>query len=282
MPVTSVRGVAIHYEILGDHGPWIALSPGGRRPLEGVKSLAERMAGYGHRVLIHDRRNCGLSDIVIGGEQSEYEIWADDLHALLTQFDALPAIVGGGSSGCRLSILFALKYPQAVRALLLWRVTGGAFAARRLAENYYGQYIAAAQAGGMAAVCALDHFAERIAARPDNRQRLMAMDPKVFVAAMERWREYFLAGADLPIIGASEQDLNAVKVPTCIVPGNDRTHNHATAGTAHRMIAGSELHDLYPDDLDVDLVPPEEWVAREGDLAAIFADFLTRNRAKAA
>jgi pimeloyl-ACP methyl ester carboxylesterase len=233
-------------------------------------------------VLIHDRRNCGLSDLVIGGDTSEYETWADDLYALLGQLTALPVIVGGSSSGCRLSLLFALKYPQAVRALLLWRVTGGAFAAGRLTENYYGQYIRAAQQGGMAAVCALDHFKERIEARPENRATLMAMDPKAFIAAMERWREQFRKGAELPVIGASEQDLNAIKVPTCIIPGNDKTHNHAVAETAHRMIAGSELHDLFPGDLDIDLVPQEDWAPREADMAQVFADFLARRQAKAA
>src|SRR5206468_5256472 len=131
---------------------------------------------------------------------------------LLSRLNALPAVVGGGSSGCRLSLLFALKYPQVVRALLLWRVTGGAFAAGRLTENYYGQYIRAAQHGGMAAGCELDHFKERIAARPGHRTTLMAMDPKAFIAAMERWREQFRKGAELPVIGASEQDLNAIKV----------------------------------------------------------------------
>jgi pimeloyl-ACP methyl ester carboxylesterase len=136
MPIAKVRGANINYEVLGTHGPWIALSPGGRRALDGVKSLAQRMADHGYRVLIYDRRNCGVSDIVIGGEQSEYEIWADDLYELATQLKALPLIVGGSSSGCRLSLTFALKYPQAVRALLLWRVTGGAFAAARLTENY--------------------------------------------------------------------------------------------------------------------------------------------------
>ena len=106
-----------------------------------VKPLAQRMAVAGYRVLIHDRRNCGLSDIAIGGEGSEYEIWAEDLYELLSRLNGLPVIVGGSSSGCRLSLLFALKYPHAVRALLLWRVTGGAFAAQRLTENYYDQYI---------------------------------------------------------------------------------------------------------------------------------------------
>ena len=282
MPVANVRGANINYEVLGTHGPWVALSPGGRRALDNVKPLAQHVANRGYRVLIHDRRNCGVSDIVIGGDKSEYEVWADDLHALLSQLNALPVIVGGGSSGCRLSVLFALTYPQAVRALLLWRVTGGAFAAQRLTENYYGKYIRAAQDGGMAAVCDLEHFKERIEARPANRATLMAMDPKDFIAAMERWREQFAKGAEHPVIGASEKDLNSIKVPTCIIPGNDKTHNHAVAEAAHRMIAGSELYDLFPGDLDVDLVPTEDWAHKEAEMAAIFADFLKRAQAKAA
>jgi pimeloyl-ACP methyl ester carboxylesterase len=282
MPIANVRGANINYEVLGTHGPWVALSPGGRRALDNVKSLARHVANAGYRVLIHDRRNCGVSDIVIGGDKSEYEIWAEDLHELLSQLDALPAVIGGCSSGCRLSVLFALKYPRAVRALLLWRVTGGAFAAARLTENYYSKYIRAAQEGGMAAVCALEHFKERIEARPGNRATLMAMEPKQFIAAMERWREQFAKGAELPIIGASEQDMNSIKVPTCIIPGNDKTHNHAVAETAHRMIRGSELFDLFPGDLDVDLVPTEDWEPKEAEMAAVFVDFLKRAQAKAA
>jgi pimeloyl-ACP methyl ester carboxylesterase len=252
MPIAKLRGANLNYEVLGSHGPWVALSPGGRRALDMVKSLAQRMADAGYRVLIHDRRNCGVSDIVIGGKTSEYEIWADDLYELLSQLNGLPAVLGGGSSGCRLSLLFALKYPQVVRALLLWRVTGGAFAAQRLTENYYGQYIRTARQGGMAAVCELDHFKERIAARPSNRETLMSMKPEDFIAAMERWEEQFHRGAELPVIGVSEKDLRSIKVPTGIIPGNDRTHNHSIAQAAHRMIAGSELHDLFPEDLDVD------------------------------
>jgi pimeloyl-ACP methyl ester carboxylesterase len=282
MPIANVRGANINYEVLGTHGPWIALSPGGRRALDNVKSLAQRMADQGYRVLIHDRRNCGISDIAIGGEQSEYEVWADDLYELASQLKALPLIVGGSSSGCRLSLLFALKYPQAVRALLLWRVTGGAFAAARLTENYYGKYIRAAQEGGMAAVCDLEHFKERIEARPSNRTTLMMMDSGAFVAAMERWQAQFRKGAELPVIGACEKDLNSIKVPTCIIPGNDKTHNHAVAEIAHCSIPGSELHDLFPGDLDIDLVPQEDWAPKEGEMAAVFADFLKRAQAKAA
>ena len=118
--------------------------------------------------------------------------------------------------------------------------------------------------------------------RPHNRAALMAMDAKTFIASMERWRAQFAKGAELPVIGASEKDLNSIKVPTCIIPGNDKTHNHAIAETAHRMIAGSELYDLFPGDLDVDLVPPEDWAPKEAEMAAVFVDFLRRAQAKAA
>lgn len=278
MPVADVRGIALNYEVLGNDGPWVALSPGGRRALDGVKSLAQRIAGAGYRVLLHDRRNCGASDVVIDGTVSEYEIWVEDLHALLTDLDALPVYLGGGSSGCRLSVLFALRYPELVRGLMLWRVTGGRFAAQRLAQNYYGQFIAAAQQGGMAAVCEMEHFRERIAARPANRERLMSMDPGRFIAVMSHWREYFHRDADLPMIGASEADLRSIAVPTCIVPGNDRTHPREVGESVHRLVPGSELHILFPDHVDIDMVPPEQWSTKEAELASIFIGFLGRAR----
>ena len=119
MPEATVRGVTINYQVLGDEGPWVALSPGGRNALDSVHSLAQRIADEKYRVVIFDRRNCGASDVVIEGKDSEYEIWADDLHDLLEQLNALPAIVCGSSSGCRLSLLFALRHPDAVSGLLL-------------------------------------------------------------------------------------------------------------------------------------------------------------------
>ena len=277
MTIASVRGAAINYEVLGSKGPWVSLSPGGRRPIAGVRSLSERIARAGYRVLLHDRRNCGASDVIIDGDESEYDIWADDLHALLGQLDALPAYVGGASSGCRMSILFALRHPQATRGLLLWRLTGGRVAAEHLARQYYTDFIELAQQGGMAAVCASDFFRERIAARPENRARLMAMDPKRFVAVMSHWRTYFIDGADLPVIGATEDQLRSIRVPTCVVPGNDRIHARRAGENAGRMMPKAEVHDIMPPGPDVEEIPFDEWERREGELATVFLDFLKRN-----
>jgi pimeloyl-ACP methyl ester carboxylesterase len=278
MPVATVREVDINYEVLGDRGPWIAMQPGGRRGLVGVKPLAERIAEAGARVLIYDRRNCGASGVSFDGGNSENEIWAEDLRELLFQLDALPAFIGGSSSGCRLALLLALRHPAAVRGLLLWRVTGGAYAAERLVQNYYTQFIAMAQAGGMEAVCASEHFSELITANPANRGRLTAVDAKSFIAVMERWRRSFNEGAEHPVIGLSPAELRSIKVPACIVPGTDRTHPRAVGQAAHRLMPNAEYHEVVTEDRpDLDTAI-EDWEKKEGLLAAIFIDFLRRTQ----
>jgi pimeloyl-ACP methyl ester carboxylesterase len=279
MPLAQVRGVELNYRVVGDAGPWIALSPGARHPYANFLPIAERIAAYGYRILLYDRRNCGASDVGFDGEGSENEIWADDLHELLKQRGALPAIIGGSSAGCRMSIIFALRHREATRALLLWRVTGGSLAANELAEAYYGQYITLARSGGMAAVAASAHFAECIRARPSNRERLLSFDPEYFIGVMNRWRDDFLRGADMPIIGASEADLRSIQQPACLIPGNDFIHTPAAANNLQRLLPRSELHQVISVRPDDDLLPEwsqPEWDAKDPEVAQIFTAFLTR------
>jgi pimeloyl-ACP methyl ester carboxylesterase len=276
MPVAAVRGVDISYEVLGEGGPWVALQPGGRRDLTSVKPLGQKIAEAGNRVLVYDRRNCGASSVSFDDGSSENEIWADDLRSLLSELDALPAFIGGSSSGCRLALLVALHHPADVRGLLLWRVTGGAYAAERLAQNYYTQFIEAAETGGMAAVCRTEHFGELIASNPANRARLMAIEPQRFIAKMTEWRRAFNEGAHHPVIGLSPAELRSLTMPACIVPGNDRVHPRGPGQAAHRLMPMSEYHEVLTEDRpDVD-VAFEDWDAKEGLLAAIFIDFLRR------
>jgi len=281
MPIATVRGVAINYEVLGERGPWVALQPGGRRGLDGVKPLAQKLAEAGNRVLVYDRRNCGASGISFDGGNSENEVWAADLHELLLRLDALPAFIGGSSSGCRLALLAALRHPDDVRGLLLWRVTGGSFAAGRLVQNYYTQFIEAAERGGMEAVCRTEHFGELIAKNPANRDRLMSMGVERFVGVLNAWRRAFNEGADRPVIGISPAELRSMTMPACIIPGNDRTHPREPGQIAHRLMPNAEYHEVLTEDrpdLDVAL---EDWNAKEGLLAAIFIDFLRRAQRRA-
>jgi pimeloyl-ACP methyl ester carboxylesterase len=175
-----------------------------------------------------------------------------------------------------MSIDFALRYPEAVRGLLLIRPTGGRFAVERLTKQYYGEYIRAAQEGGMAAVCGTGHMSEMIAARPENRDKLMKMDPAQFIAAMTEWDRLFRLGADQPVIGASEAQLKWIAVPACVVPGNDRTHPRAVGETVAALLPHAELHDLMGPDGDFDAAPAEDWSAKETLLAAILIGCLDR------
>jgi pimeloyl-ACP methyl ester carboxylesterase len=280
MPVVNIRGVAINYEMLGDRGPFLALQPGGRRGLVGVKSLGAKLAEAGNRVVVYDRRNCGASGTAIEGE-SENDVWAEDLHELLAGLDALPAYIGGSSSGCRLAMILALRRPADVRGLLLWRVTGGAHAAERLTNQYYTSHIEAAQQGGMAAVCAMEHWSEVIRANPANHARLMAMDALDFIARMTLWRRSFAAGADHPVIGLSPAELRSMTMPACIAPGSDPVHPRVAGQAAHRLMPNAEYHQVVTDDHpDLDAAFAD-WDRKEGLLAATFIDFVRRQQRRA-
>jgi pimeloyl-ACP methyl ester carboxylesterase len=276
MPTANVRGVTLNYQIIGNQGPFVALQPGGRRAGSALRPLAEKIAEAGNRVVIYDRRNCGASSISIVGE-SENEEWAEDLHELLARLDALPAFIGGSSSGCRLALILALRHPEDLRGLLLWRVTGGPHAAERLTNQYYTLHIEAAKQGGMAAVCQLDHWQEVVQANPKARDALMAYDPRDFIALMTRWRQSFLAGADHPVIGLSPADLRAMTMPACICPGSDPVHPRAAGQAAHRLMPNAEYHQVVTDDHPDIEAAFADWDRKEGLLAATFIDFLRRH-----
>ena len=102
MPYFKRDQVSLYYEVIGVQGDWIVLTPGGRGSLEDVRYLANVLALKGYRILLHDRRNCGRSDVFIDGELSEQEVWVEDVQALLEQLEATPVIAW---RFCRLSIV---------------------------------------------------------------------------------------------------------------------------------------------------------------------------------
>ena len=274
MPVSQIRRVNINWRAIGDRGPWIMLTTGGRRGHDEFIPLAHKLAAQGFRVMLHDRRNTGASDVLIEGDEGEEEIWTEDMVELMRQQNALPAFFGGGSSGARTSILFALRHPEAVRGLLLLRVTGGEFAAGRLPENYYGQFIRAAREGGMDAVLQMDQWKERVAAKPRNGEYLRRLPAETFIKVLTRWLEVFMAGVHHPVMGVTEAELASIKAPTIVIPGNDKVHSSASGLAAHRLIPGSQLHRLPITDQDVPLIPFPDWAPYEEEIVRVFVKFM--------
>jgi len=175
-------------------------------------------------------------------------------------------------------MILALRRTEDVRGLLLWRITGGAFAAERLTNQYYTSHIEAAQQGGMAAVCAMEHWSEVIAANPKARATLMAFDPQDFIARMTQWRTSFQAGADHPVIGLSPAELRSMTMPVCIVPGKDPVHPLPAGQAAHRMMPNAEYVEVVSEERATLDEAFADWDAREGLLAATFINFLRRQQ----
>jgi pimeloyl-ACP methyl ester carboxylesterase len=171
-------------------------------------------------------------------------------------------------------MLTYLRHPEAVRGLILARITGGDFAAGRLPGMYYGQFIDAARQGGMAAVCATEQYRERIAANPRNRERLLAMDPQRYIAVMQHWLAIFLRGPRAPVLGMTEEAMRSIKVPAIVVPGNDNTHSSGNGLAAAEVIPGSVLFRLPIEDQDVPLLPFFDWAPHEDTLADALARFM--------
>ncbi len=274
MATATVDGLNIVYEILGESGPLVAVMSGARRGYPEMKPLAEKMVAKGLRVFLHDRRNTGGSDLRFSDNDTEEAVWADELNALLGQLGLLPAYISGSSSGARTAINYALRHPGDLKGLIVMRVTGGAFAAERLPQNYYRLFIEAAETGGMAAVSETDRFADYISNNPAVRDQLLAIAPEEFIKIQSNLLEKFLAGASLPVMGATEADLNSINVPTLVIPGNDNTHSSVSGRIAHEMIRGSKVHNLPIEDEDVDLIGWADWAHLEPEIASAYADFI--------
>ena len=274
MRFEKVRGLKIRYEVIGDQGPWMALTTGGRRPFDEFLPIAKKIAAHDFRVLLHDRRNTGASDLLLEAHETEEHTWADDLYELLKNLNAFPAFISGSSSGARTSMIFAVKYPAVTRGLLLIRPTGGDFAAKRLPDLYYDQFIRAAKADGMAGVCATDAYKGRINLNPEHETTLMAMEPQHFIDVMEGLRALFVAGGGLPVMGVSDAELATIKAPTIIIPGNDNTHASINGQIVHERIKGSQLHQLPIQDQDVPIIEWAQWAPYEPEIVDVFIRFM--------
>lgn len=239
MPVhVTPDGGRLHYDIAGD-GPPLVLTPGGREGRRGLAALAEKLSAH-FTVLTWDRRNTGESDLCFELERSEQSIWSADLVGLLGALDVGPAVIAGGSAGCRVSLNAVLREPAIASALVLWSASGGAYGSQFLGFTYHVPYIMAAQRGGMAAVAETPFFAERIAVNPGAGDYLLSFDPDRFIAVMKHWNESFYPheGQVLPGI---EGDPRTIAAPTLIFEGNDDIHSPEASAALVEMISGTRL-----------------------------------------
>jgi len=239
MPYTKINGINLYYEDHGS-GPAVILTPGGRGDTNALRPIAALLAPH-LRVILHDRRNCGRSEVAIGGELSEQHHWAEEMAGLLSHIGAAPAYGAGGSAGSRTTLTMAARHPEVVKGVYVWEVSGGPISGAVMSPGYYGQFIEAAQKGGMEAVVETEFFAQRVKDNPDNRDRLMSMDPADFISAMTMWQSQF--ARPNPVGDMTEDELKSINCPVILKEGNtpDDVHHMSAAENAHRLIPDTEL-----------------------------------------
>lgn len=259
----GIDSLSIAYDIIGDGGTPVVITPGGRfsRNADGVRELAAKLAAGGCRVLVWDRPNCGESDICFTGS-SESRQNADTLAALLRALGFGPALLVGGSGGARETLLVAIHHPEVVeRVFTLW-LSGGAIGIATLPIFYCADSALAAATGGMAAVAALPGWQEVLTRNPANRERLLALDAASFVETMKRWAEAFMPEPGQPIPCVADGDLAGIRAPVMVLRSgaSDLHHPRVTSEAVAAMIPGARLAE-----------PPwgdREWLGRLGDSLA--------------
>jgi pimeloyl-ACP methyl ester carboxylesterase len=258
MPHQRVNGLSVAYEVIGDGEPW-CITPGGRfsKDAAGVRELAEALAAGGKKVLIWDRPNTGASEVCFDGE-SESAMHADVLAGLLRSIDMAPAVIAGGSAGSRVSLLTVARHPDAARALAVWWISGGPYGLINLAAHYCGASIEAAWRSGMEAVAELPEWAEVIARKPVNRERLLAQHPRKFISTLEQWMLAYCPSPVALIPGLLDVDAQNLLVPALVFRSGESDPHHPRE-TSERLAA------LLP---HADLVEPPwadtEWNERVG------------------
>ncbi|MFF3567360.1 alpha/beta fold hydrolase [Nocardia jiangxiensis] len=244
MASVTVNGGEVVYEILGEAGDLVVLTPGGRFGMNvpGLRPLAEAIVAGGYRVLLWDRPNCGASDVQFYG-QSESHMRAETLDGLLDALDEGPCILAGGSGGARDSMLTAMLYPERVTKLALWNIVGGVYGMFNLGAFYVLPSLQTVRGGGTEALPKMREWRERVAANPRNDPRLRNLDRDEFIKLSLRWLNAYVPKPGQTIAGVDDEMFERITVPTLIIRGGvgDLDHPKRTSLEVSCLIAGSTV-----------------------------------------
>jgi len=121
VPMTAERlavpGANLYYEVRGS-GPVLLMMPGGPADAGNFRPIAEQLAPD-YTVVTYDPR--GLSHSTLDGpvrDERIVEIFADDVHRLLSATAKEPAFVFGSSGGAVIGLELAARHPEQVHTFV--------------------------------------------------------------------------------------------------------------------------------------------------------------------
>lgn len=282
MASALVDGIATRYEVLGDGPPLLMYAPGGfDATVEKwrVAGVYERTRLLEHlskkfRCIAFDRRECGQS-----GGRVEPVAWRDYAahgKALLDHLGVGAAHVIGGCMGCSCALAFAVAYPAATRSLILWWPVGGA-KYRIRAHQRFSDHLAFVERHGLAEVIAMvakegkafsadprgGPWASVIRHDDAFAAAYVKLDPEKYKAMVRNMRDALFDRDTSP--GAEPEELLALEVPACIVPGRDESHATSAARYLEECLPKSQYWDAPPEAQTEATAPPRllEFLVRQ-------------------
>jgi pimeloyl-ACP methyl ester carboxylesterase len=220
MPRARVNGVELHYEEVGEGFPLVFSHEfgGGYRSWEPQVSYFARW----YRCLTYNHR--GFPPSAVPAEAGAYsqEILVEDLRALLGQLGIEQAHLVGLSLGGNVVLNLALRHPELCRSIVVAATGSGTVDRERWARDMASNVETLRREG-------MDSFAERYGRGP-TRVQLLRKDPAGFETFQQQLREHSAEGSARivegvivarPTIFALEERLNALRVPTLVVVGDE-------------------------------------------------------------
>lgn len=242
MPYVTANGVRLRYEVSGD-GPTVVWLHGLMGSIDRSRAFGEGMDGlgeHGFRLLAYEARGHGESEYTENEADYTWLSHANDMRALLDALDVDRAIIGGGSMGAGVSVVFAIGQPERVEKLVVLAPPPLATTIETAQQVFCGLASLIDAVGREKAaeiVMQIPQYTELKESDPRQyelmREWLSTVHPKATPFAIRG----LLNGPALP-----EERFAEIRVPTLIVAHpDDPIHPTSTADKLHTSIAGSQL-----------------------------------------
>jgi 3-oxoadipate enol-lactonase len=241
MPVASVNGVDLYYEISGAGFP-LVLAHGYCTSINlwrhQIPLLSQR-----YQVIAYDARGHGLSSAPAGKEHYTLQHLVEDMYALLRHLGISQAYITGHSMGGATTAGFAAKYPEMTKAALICNIDAGqqpsdAVADRAAAETRQ-RGLEFVRVRGLA-----DYARQQIAAKTVPRFILESEEEQLrFVTryAHQPLHGYLGVGEALPWREAwLTEAAHALRMPVAVIVGTEDVF-YRGAEVLHQRLSQSHL-----------------------------------------
>lgn len=262
MATATIDGLEVNYMVRGSGPPLLMLAPGGfeatmeRWNLSNVwkgirpfETLSEQFT-----LIAYDRRESGAS----GGrvERLSWALFAQQAKALLDHLKISDAYVMGGCMGCSVALAFAVRYPQATRAVILHWPVGG-YRWRMNGADRFARHVSFAREHGLDGVIKRAHAGKSFWIDPEaGPWASVLVHDKAFAEAfaaqsLERYLGLCAAsGRTLfdrdTATGADPDEIMGMTMPTLIMSGDDPAHAQSAAHYLKELLPKPQLWPVVP------------------------------------